>query len=126
MQNDLWRFFFEYWDDNIIAPQSERVFVNARTVRVFEAIHGKSVVRKHLDFWVNEDSVRILGEADLLEPESRCVDLIGYVSELPLSDAPQDSSPSPSGPESQVLRWIPVGSSHKGPYRSVSTIRRAM
>jgi len=20
MENDLWRFFFEYWDDNIIAP----------------------------------------------------------------------------------------------------------
>jgi hypothetical protein len=94
MQNDLWRFFLEYWDDNIIAPQSERVFVNARTVRVLEVIHGKSVVRKHLDFWVKEDSVRILGEADLLEPESRCVELIGYVSELPRSDAPQECSPS--------------------------------
>mgnify|MGYP006277016147 CR=1 FL=1 len=81
MQNEIWRFFFEYWDDNIIAPQSERVFLNARTLRVLEAIHGKSLLQKHLDFWVEEGTILILGEAGLLEPESRCVELIGYVSE---------------------------------------------
>jgi len=93
MKNDakeeLWRFFFEYWDDNILGPQSERVFVNARTVRVLKVMHGKSVVRKHFDFWVNEGSIRILGEADDLDPESPCVELVGYVSELQPSDEPQ-------------------------------------
>lgn len=79
---DLWRFFVEYWDDNILCPQSENVFLNARTVRVLQTIHGKSVVQKYLEFWVEEGSIRILGEADELGPESPCVQLVGYVSEL--------------------------------------------
>ena len=82
----LWRFFLEYWDDHILYAQSEPVFVNARTIRVLQSIHGKPTVAAHLNHWVAEGSIRILGDAGGLEPDRPCVEMLDYVSELPPPD----------------------------------------
>jgi len=79
----LWLFFVEYWDDYIIGFGDQPVTIDARTMRVLETIFGKSTVKQHLDFWIKEGDVKILGNSHELKATTPCVEVLNYLNELP-------------------------------------------
>jgi len=83
----LWRFFVNYWDDHVMWQQSDRVFINARTMRVLQVMFGRSVVQAYLAFWLKENTIILLGDLGQLHPEAPYIELLNYVSEPPTASA---------------------------------------
>lgn len=79
----LWLFFAEYWDDHITLGGPDRVCINARTMRVLESLYGKTAVREQLESWSQKNEIRLLGDTDELTADAPCVELLGYVSNIP-------------------------------------------
>jgi len=78
----LWGFFAEYWDDEVVVGASRKVLINARTIRVLRSMFGNDLVIKCLHRWKSENSVKILGDSDDLDPDAPCIQVTAYVSKI--------------------------------------------
>ena len=78
----LWGLFVEFWDDELVVGGRKNVFINARTLRVFQRVFGAKLVSDCLGRWEAECSIKILGKPDALDPDAPCVQVKDYVSNI--------------------------------------------
>jgi hypothetical protein len=79
----LYDFFIVYWDDHICGPSNgERVFVNARTLRVLGEIYGCPLLKQLIQAWAQDGDVVILNDWETsADAEARSVEILDYVRE---------------------------------------------
>jgi hypothetical protein len=80
---ELYNFFLAYWDDHICGPSnSERVFVNARTLRVLGESYGRPLLKQLIQAWAQDGDVVILDDWESAsDAEARSVEILDYVFE---------------------------------------------